>query len=69
MKDVECKICGERVINPLQKELKKRSYCSIDCENSNNMVLDKIMYYFIAEYFAYLGNYKIFFKKKKNKKN
>ncbi len=33
MKDVECKICGERVINPLQKELKKRSYCSIDCEN------------------------------------
>ena len=33
MKNVECKICGERVINSLQKELKKRIYCSRECEN------------------------------------
>ena len=32
MNSVECKICGDRVINPLQKELKNRVYCSIDCE-------------------------------------
>ena len=33
MRNVECKICGERVLNPLQKELKKRTYCSKECEN------------------------------------
>ena len=33
MGNVECKICGERITNSLQKELKKRTYCSEDCEN------------------------------------
>jgi len=33
MKIVECKICGEKVINPLQKELRKRKFCSTGCEN------------------------------------
>ena len=33
MRNVECKICGEKVINSLQKELKKRNFCSSECEN------------------------------------
>ena len=33
MRNIECKICGEIVINSLQKELKKRIYWSIECED------------------------------------
>jgi len=32
MKNIECKICGDQIINPLQKELQKRTYCSDSCE-------------------------------------
>jgi len=32
MRNIECKICGEKIINSLQKELKKRTYCSQNCE-------------------------------------
>tara|TARA_B100001013_G_scaffold20687_1_gene11628 strand:- start:430 stop:564 length:135 start_codon:yes stop_codon:yes gene_type:complete len=32
MKNMECKICGEEIINPLQKQQEKRIYCSEECE-------------------------------------
>ena len=33
MKSKECVICGEEVINPLQKKQSKRMYCSEKCEH------------------------------------
>ena len=32
MKNTECIICGDEVINPLQKQHDKRMYCSEKCE-------------------------------------
>jgi len=32
MKNTECIICGDEVINPLQKQQDKRMYCSEKCE-------------------------------------
>ena len=32
MKNTECIICGDEVINPLQKQQGKRMYCSEKCE-------------------------------------
>jgi len=32
MKKTECIICGDEVINPLQKQRNKRMYCSEKCE-------------------------------------
>jgi endogenous inhibitor of DNA gyrase (YacG/DUF329 family) len=32
MKNTECIICGDEVVNPLQKQQAKRMYCSEKCE-------------------------------------
>jgi endogenous inhibitor of DNA gyrase (YacG/DUF329 family) len=32
MKNTECIICGDQVINPLQKQQSKRLFCSERCE-------------------------------------
>ena len=32
MKNTECIICGDEVMNPLQKQQNKRMYCSEKCE-------------------------------------
>ena len=50
MNNCECRVCGEKIINPMQKEIKKRIFCSEDCENipsifqlltNNNCLTDK----------------------------